>query len=97
MARAPQLTKELAEIVAIQALSYIASEPDRLGRFLALTGIGPESLRAAAREPHFLLGILDHIATDDSLLRDFASQNGIDPETIIRARDVIAGGQPEVS
>ena len=44
------MTRELAETVAIQALSYIAEEPDRLGRFLALSGIGPESLRDAATQ-----------------------------------------------
>ncbi|MGH6770291.1 MAG: DUF3572 domain-containing protein [Xanthobacteraceae bacterium] len=96
MAQAPQLTKELAEMVAIQALSFIAGEPDRLDRFLALTGIGPESLRDAARAPNFLLGVLDHVTADDSLLRDFAAQNDIDPETVVRARDVISGGRPEV-
>ena len=45
---------EAAEALAIAALTFIAEEPERLGRFLALTGIGPESLRAAAREPGFL-------------------------------------------
>jgi hypothetical protein len=97
MARAPELTKELAEMVAIRALGFIADEPDRLGRFLALTGIGPESLRDAAREPNFLLGVLDYLAADDSLLHDFAAANELEPETVILARDTIAGSRPEIS
>ena len=48
--------REVAEIVAIQALSFVASEPERLGLFLAESGIGPESLRAAAADPRFLAG-----------------------------------------
>ena len=33
---------------AIQALGFLAGDPERLGAFLAATGIGPESIRAAA-------------------------------------------------
>jgi Protein of unknown function (DUF3572) len=43
--------RHAAEALAVAALGFIASEPERLGRFLAMTGIGPDSLRAAAREP----------------------------------------------
>ncbi|MEA2937806.1 MAG: hypothetical protein QOC56_1310, partial [Alphaproteobacteria bacterium] len=75
-------------------LSFIAGEPERLGRFLALSGIGPESIRAAAREPGFLLGVLDHVAGDEALLLAFASQNEIDPETVARARSALAGAMP---
>jgi hypothetical protein len=91
------MTRDLAETVAIQALSFIASEPDRLGRFLATTGIGPESLRAAAREPNFLLGVLDHLAADDGLLRDFASTAGIAPDTVASARNLLAGLPPQAA
>jgi hypothetical protein len=85
------MTKELAETVAIQALTFIAAEPERLGRFLALSGIGPESLRAVAGEPDFLLGVLDHLAGDDSLLQDFANQSGTEPDAVMAARDVLEG------
>ena len=54
--------------MAIQALSFIAADPERLGRFLAATGIGPGDIRAAAREPLFLAGVLDHITGDETLL-----------------------------
>ncbi|MEO6947009.1 MAG: DUF3572 family protein, partial [Nitrobacter sp.] len=43
--------REVAEIVAIQALSFVAGDTERLGRFLAETGIGPETLRASASDP----------------------------------------------
>src|SRR5262245_58106192 len=56
----PQNQRAAAERLAIAALAFIAEEPERLGRFLALTGIGPESIRTAAHEPQFLLGVLDH-------------------------------------
>ncbi len=80
-----------AEELAIAALGFIAAEPERLGRFLAITGIGPGSIRDAAREPQFLAGVLDHIAGDEPLLLAFAADNEIDPNAVIRARDTIAG------
>ena len=84
-----------AEELAIAALGFIAAEPERLGRFLAITGIGPDSIRDAAREPRFLAGVLDHVAADESLLLAFAAEYEIDPDTLMRAREVLAGGRWE--
>jgi hypothetical protein len=80
--------------LAIAALSFIASEPEELGRFLSLTGIGPESIREAARQPDFLLGVLDHLASDERLLLAFATQNDLDPEHVMQAREALAGAPP---
>ena len=65
-------------------------------RYPPLSGIGPDSLRAAAREPNFLLGVLDHVAGDEALLIAFAGHSGIDPSEVASARDVLAGRTPEV-
>jgi hypothetical protein len=80
-----------AEELAIAALGFIAAEPERLGRFLAVTGIGPDSIRQAAREPHFLAGVLEHIAGDERMLMAFAAEIAIDPSDVIPARDTLAG------
>ncbi len=80
-----------AQEVAIAALAFIAAEPDRLGRFLAESGIGPQSVREAAREPQFLAGVLDHVGGDERLLLAFAAENKMDPDEVMRARDAIAG------
>ena len=83
--------KAAAEELAIAALGFIAAEPERLGRFLAETGIGPDSIRDAAREPRFLAGVLDHIAANESLLLAFATEYEVDPDALMRARGVLAG------
>src|SRR4029077_19534164 len=80
-----------AEVLAVAALCFIAAEPERLGRFLAMTGIGPDSIRDAAREPRFLAGVLDHVAGDETLLRAFAAEHDFDPDTVMRARELLAG------
>jgi hypothetical protein len=80
-----------AEQLAVAALGFIAGEPERLGRFLAMTGLGPASIRDAACEPQFLAGVLDHVAADEPLLLAFAARHDLDPDTVMRARDALAG------
>src|ERR1700675_4986888 len=88
-------TQEQAEGLAIQALTYIAGDGERLGRFLAVTGIGPAEIRAAAREPGFLAGVLEYMASDERLIAAFASENGLDPTDIERSRTALAGSHWE--
>ena len=84
--------REAAEALAIQALSYIAQDPERLGRFLALTGIGPAEIRTAAAEPGFLVGVLEYIASDQALMTSFAGESGHEPSTVDAARIALGGG-----
>ena len=83
--------REAALALAVAALSYLASEPDHLGDFLAATGIGPNELRNASREPDFLSGVLDHFSGNEALLIAFAQQQGINPLEIERARVALGG------
>ena len=89
-AKPPKLTKTGAEAIAIEALSFLAADPSRLDRFLALSGIGLDNLRVAAEEPEFLAAILDHLASSESLLLAFAAHAGHDPCVIAKAREVLA-------
>ena len=85
------MRRDAAESLAIQALSYLAGEPERLGRFLTLTGIGPDRIRAAAASPGFLAGVLDHVASEDAMVTAFAAEAGVEPGEIERARLALAG------
>jgi hypothetical protein len=75
-----------AETVAIKALSFLAGRPEELGRFVALTGIDPSSLRHSAAEPGFLGGVLDFLLQDEPLMMIFAEAEGIAPTSIVSAR-----------
>jgi hypothetical protein len=81
--------REVAEIVAVQALSFVAGEPERLGAFLAETGIGPETLRSAAADPHFLASVLDFVLRDDATVKAFAAASELDPTTVAAARQAL--------
>lgn len=80
-----------AEVLAIQALTFIAADAERLGRFLAISGIGPDRIRAASAEPNFLAGVLDYVAGDEELLIAFAGDARIDAREIARAQTALAG------
>jgi hypothetical protein len=82
--------REVAEIVGVQALSFIAADPERLGLFLAESGIGPETLRSAAGDPHFLVSVLDFVLRDDATVKAFASASQLHPTNIAAAHQALS-------
>ena len=92
MAKLKSNPREAAEALAVQALTYLGSDPERLGQFLSLSGIGPQSIREAAREPGFLAGVLEYVASNEELLVAFAAEQGLDPVHVDKARHALAGG-----
>jgi hypothetical protein len=74
-----------AEEIAVSALGFIAADAELLSRFLALTGIEPQAIRAAASEPGFLAGVLHFIAAHEPTLLDFAEDAGLKPEAVLEA------------
>jgi hypothetical protein len=86
-----RLTPETAERIALQALSFLVSDSDRLERFLNSTGLRPETVRRAAAQPGFLMGVLDHLASDEGLLLSFADSASVDPAAVALAREALAG------
>jgi Protein of unknown function (DUF3572) len=87
--------REVAEIVAIQALSFVADNPERLGAFLAESGIGPQTLRNAAADPHFLASVLDFVMRDDATVKAFASASQLHPTNIAAAHQALNDSQSE--
>jgi Protein of unknown function (DUF3572) len=81
--------REIAEIVAVQALSFVAGDPERLGAFLAESGIGPETLRSAAADPRFLAHVLDFVMRDDATVKAFAEVAQLHPTNIAAAHQAL--------
>jgi hypothetical protein len=77
--------------LAVAALEYLAAEPDRLSRFLGISGLGPQNLRAAAADPHFLASVLDYVIADEPLLIGLAASRAVPPERIVAARSAMEG------
>ena len=80
---------ESAETIALSALAFLAEDVARLGRFLALTGLGPSELRQEARTPRIQAAVLGHLLQDESLLLVFAASHGIAPEFVAPAHALL--------
>lgn len=93
--QAPRSTQEAAEAVAIQALTYIAGDAERLGQFLAVTGVGSAQIRTAAAEPGFLVGVLEYLISDEALLTAFAADAGLRPPDAVKALVILGGSHWE--
>ena len=83
--------RQVAEIVAIQALTFLADDPSRIGRFLAESGLGPETLREASRSPEFLLAVLDFLLKDAKLVEAFTQASDL-PLTALTGARIALGG-----
>ncbi len=80
-----------AEAVAVEALGFLAVDPERFSRFVELSGLEPSNLRAAASQPGFLAGVLDHLGSDESLLVAFAANTGRNPMEVAAACALLGG------
>lgn len=89
LARQPVLDLEAAEWVGINALSFLASDVSRLGRFLSLTGMGPREIAAGKDDPQLLASVLEYYLGDEPLLLEFAANHSLPPERVQTAWDIL--------
>ena len=71
-----------ATALCADALTFLAADPERLSRFLAVTGLGAGNLREAAAQPGFGTGVLAYLADDEPLLVAFAERQGTAPDQL---------------
>lgn len=83
---------EQAEALAVEALGFVAADPELLPRFLALTGIEASGIRAAAREPGFLAGVLQFILAHEPTLLAFAQAADVPPGRVVQALRALPQG-----
>lgn len=88
------VSQEEAESIAVKALVWLATDFERLGRFLGETGLSPETVRSAASDPAFLPSVMDYLARNETILTEFASEHGFDPAQVVLAHSRLAG-RPE--
>ncbi len=88
------MSEAIARELAGKALIYIAQDPDRIGRFLAQSGVGPAEIRTRTQDAAFLGGILDHLLSNEPMLIAFAEWADIEPSSVTASRRFLPGGQP---
>lgn len=86
-------TRESAEVIALNALGWLAGNEDLLPVFQGSTGASEGDIRAGARDPAFLGSVLDFIMLDDVWVVDCCTVLGIANETLMAARQALPGGE----
>jgi hypothetical protein len=92
-AQMSRMTLEEAQTVALQALAHLAGDAEALGRFLALTGIGPAELAGRARsgDRALLSAVLEHYLNFEPDLLAFCTASKVNPKLPAEAARLLAG------
>lgn len=72
-------------VLALQALAHVAGDEDMGPRFLALTGMDADALRASAGQPETLTALLDFLLANEPDLVAIAEAIGVKPDTLALA------------
>jgi hypothetical protein len=82
----PDMGLDHAREMVARILEFIASNEERLKRFLQLPDFRPKAFRETARSPLSMLSILGFIVKDEQLLRELAENEKIEIALIELAR-----------
>lgn len=69
----------------MQALGWVLQDDRRAQRFLDLTGLTPDTLRAALAEPSTHRAVIDFLCSHEPDLVAAADAIGVAPEHLLRA------------
>lgn len=84
--------RESAEILGLQALGWMVSDPELIGAFLSATGLAQSDMAGLAREPRFLAAVLDFCLESDERVLACAAMLDLRPEALVTARRALPGG-----
>jgi hypothetical protein len=79
--------------LALNALAATLGDERRARRFLDLTGIGTDELRARAAEPALLAALLRFLEAHEPDLLAISEELGVKPEALVEARRELEGGE----
>jgi len=79
--------------LALVALAATLGSERRAHRFIELTGIGTEELRARAADPVLLSGLLRFLEAHEPDLVAVAEEVGVAPELLVQARRELEKGK----
>jgi hypothetical protein len=80
-------------VLSLAALAATLGDERRAQRFLDLTGIGTDELRARAAEPDLLAALLRFLESHEPDLLDVAAAIDVKPEALVQAREQIERGE----
>ena len=78
--------------LALEALAATLGEPRRAQRFIDLTGIGTDELRARAGEPTLLVALIRFLEAHEPDLLAVCEELGVSPALLVEARRELERG-----
>jgi hypothetical protein len=76
--------------LALSALGWILSDENHADRFLALTGVSPDELRARLNEESVLVAVLDFVLAHEPDTLACAQALNIGPQVLVAAQAQLA-------
>jgi hypothetical protein len=86
------LSQDSAEILAIEAISWLVGHDELLPVFLGATGASEADLRMRSKDPEFLASVLDFLLMDDAWIAEFCHSADYRMDFPMRARAALPGG-----
>ena len=86
------MQSEVAQVLALQVLGWIAAEDEIFPVFLTTTGASVAELRSRAADPNFLAAVLDFLLQDDRWVVAFCDAEGHPYTAPQAARAALPGG-----
>ena len=87
------MSPEQAEIIALQALGWLAGNDDLCPMFLGASGGTSDELRSRATDPAFQASVLEFITMDDAWVIAFCDAVGLGYDQPLRARYALPGAE----
>ncbi len=86
------MSQESAEIVGLQALTWLAGNEELLPVFLGASGASEADVRRGAKDPAFLGAVLDFVMMDDAWVVAMCDASGLSYDQPMIARASLPGG-----
>jgi hypothetical protein len=86
------LSKDAAEIRAVQALTWLLGQDDLVPVFMGATGASADDMRDLVQDPAFLIGVVDFILMDDQWVMAWAADTQSNPQDLQIIRASLPGG-----
>lgn len=85
------MTPDQAQIIALQALGWLAENEELGPIFLGSTGASAADLTAQANDPAFQASVLEFLTMDDAWVVAFCDSAGLDYAAPLQARYALPG------
>ncbi|MDU8909972.1 DUF3572 domain-containing protein [Aestuariicoccus sp. MJ-SS9] len=86
-------SREIAEVVGLQAMAWLAANDELLPVFMGATGASTSDFRENLQDPVFQASVLDFLLMDDTWIVQFCDAQELAYDMPMRARAALPGAE----